>query len=438
MLLCLSQQATGECQANNTNNAQFCAKCGESLRHALRLQDKGTRVGNYVIDSVIGYGTFGAVYLAERVNRPEQQVAVKETFDPQSIRSFADEFKILHTLHHVNLPQYHEVFIEGGNGYLVMEYIPGQNLEDILQSQSTGLAENQVLGYALQLCDVLQYLHSQPDPIIHRDIKPANIRLTPAGLIKLVDFGIHKQGTNATKTLHRAGTAAYAPLEQYGSGTNQRSDIYSLGATLYHLLSHQEPCSAFDRIGQATDPIRPLTGCNPPVSETVASAIATAMTVLAEQRHATALVFKQALLGTQQPKSAAVPGQSLVKVVPKAQNASPPRVAARVAVPPTAVKSSHTPPVPQEIRGLCWNGLVFSFFWALAHRLWLPALLMFVPYINFTIPFILLIKGNEWAWQKGTWQSVDEFKAKQRSWTIASMVILAFPALIILLAMMVS
>ncbi|HMA33611.1 MAG TPA: serine/threonine-protein kinase, partial [Chloroflexia bacterium] len=197
-------------------------------------------VAGYRIEGVLGQGGYGAVYTAlawptaaaRGAVTAGQAVALKQHFDPAGVTQQRREFAVLNGLGHANLPHYYETFEAGDHGYLVMELVPGQNLEAVLGRHPGGLGESQVLSYALQLCDVLSYLHAQQPPILHRDIKPANIRLTPEGLIKLVDFGLLKQGLGQTgSALRGLGTPEYAPLEQYGRGgsTDPRSDLYSLG-----------------------------------------------------------------------------------------------------------------------------------------------------------------------------------------------------------------
>jgi len=312
MLICLDQRTGAGCGAQNRDGARHCVKCGMSLRFALQLQNPGAVIGHYRIVRVLGHGGFGAVYEAEDTQQPGLHVALKETFDPTSIGSYQKEFAVLRTLQHPNLPRYYEMFEYLGNGYLVMELVPGQSLDEVLDSQAgQPLLESQVLGYTIQVCDALSYLHSQNPPIIHRDIKPANIRITPAGLIKLVDFGLLKQGTGTTQSSRRGLTPAYAPIEQYGlvAGlhTDPRSDIYSLGATLYHLLTGQVPLPAADRIAVTPDPLPPPQRVNPRLSPHVASAVMTAMNLLPKDRYADAATMKQALL--KQPVHAPVPPQ---------------------------------------------------------------------------------------------------------------------------------
>jgi eukaryotic-like serine/threonine-protein kinase len=307
MRICIDLRSSTGCHADNQNDASRCRRCGKSLRYALQLHDPGDRVGDYDILGVIGYGAFGAVYRAQVVRMPSVKVALKESFNPQSVRAFSDEFQLLARLQHPNLPRYFDIFEADDNGYLVMEFVPGQSLEQVQQRQRTALAEPQVLGYAVQLCDVLSYLHQQQPTIIHRDIKPANIRVTPAGLIKLVDFGLVKQGDEATRLSRRGLTPAYAPPEQWGdgNGTSPRSDLYSLGATLYHLISGEKPATATERISATVDPLRSPIAVKPEITAHVSDAIVVAMSLRQEERYADATDMRRSLLGS--PIQTAVP-----------------------------------------------------------------------------------------------------------------------------------
>jgi serine/threonine protein kinase len=310
MIICLDQRTGAGCGAQNRDSAQRCGQCTMPLRFALLLRDPGADIGDYRIIRVIGHGAAGAVYEAEDA-RTLERVALKESFDPASISSFQDEFAVLRQLHHPNLPRYHAMFEADGNGCLVMELVPGQSLQDVLDKQRGPLPETQVLGYALQICDVLSYLHGQQPPIVHRDIKPANIRLTPEGRIKLVDFGLLKQGGQQTRmTIRGLGTPAYAPIEQYGRAgqhTDPRSDIYSLGATLYHLLTGQEPPTATDRVAMSPDPLQPPRQHSAQVSPRVADAIMSALRLAQTERPSDTATFRHALVGAEPDQPAGAP-----------------------------------------------------------------------------------------------------------------------------------
>ncbi|MEI8166300.1 MAG: bifunctional serine/threonine-protein kinase/formylglycine-generating enzyme family protein [Chloroflexales bacterium] len=313
------------CGSENLDTASQCQHCGHSLRSALRLHNPGTLVRHYRIKHIIGWGGFGAVYEAEDTRQSGSRVALKESFDPNGMTSFQGEFAALQQHQHPHLPRYEAMFVDQGNGYLVMEFIPGQNLEEVSAATGGPLEEMQVVGFALQLCAVLAYLHRQNPPILHRDLKPANVRLTPNGLIKLVDFGLFKQGTDKVISTRLGLSPAYAPVEQHPLApghTDQRSDIYSLGATLYHLLTGVLPETAFDRIAATRDPLVPPERLNPRLSPHVAAAITKALHLAATERHQDIASFQQTLVGHDVP-------------VVSAPQAAPAR--ARVAAPPRRV-----------------------------------------------------------------------------------------------------
>lgn len=207
----------------------------------------------YRIVRVLGGGGMGQVYLAEDTRLADKPCAVKELLPdphatPEEQAQAADQFRreaaILAHLQHPNLPNVYDYFEEGGQFYLVMDYIEGETLAQRLYRSPQGLPPEEVVGWALQLCDVLEYLHRQNPPVIFRDMKPANVMVTPEGKVKLIDFGVARlfDPGKRTDTL-KMGTAGYAPPEQYaGQGqTTPRSDIYALGVTLHELLTGDDP-----------------------------------------------------------------------------------------------------------------------------------------------------------------------------------------------------
>jgi predicted Ser/Thr protein kinase len=205
------------------------------------------------VKKLLGYGGYGNVYLVEdEVVFPGNQYALKESLSTTTSerRQFSRESKWLTTLRHPNLPRVTEEFEWNSRLYFVMAYVAGENLEDRVDRLGP-LPEDQVLGWILPICDAVAYLHSQKRPIIHRDIKPGNIIVTKDGRPWLVDFGIAKvlQPGPSRKTTRaaRAVSGGYSPLEQYTrGGTDVRSDVYALGATLYHLLTGVCPPEAPD------------------------------------------------------------------------------------------------------------------------------------------------------------------------------------------------
>ena len=254
----------------------------------------------YRITALLGQGGMGAVYKAWDLNL-KKPVAVKENFDalPDAQRQFEREATLLARVSHSNLPRVtdHFVLSEGGQ-YLVMDYVEGESLESMLDRQGV-LPEEQAVGWTGQVCDALTYLHNQSPPIIHRDIKPANIRITHDGRAILVDFGISKlfeQGSRTTVGA-RAFTPGYSPPEQYGDGsTDARSDLYALGATLYHLLTGSLPTESIRRMVGAAE-LTPPRLLNPSISPGVERAVLAALVLPTEQRFRDAATFKAALAG---------------------------------------------------------------------------------------------------------------------------------------------
>jgi eukaryotic-like serine/threonine-protein kinase len=251
----------------------------------------------YRIVTLLGQGGFGAVYKAWDLDM-DAPVALKENLDvsPEAQKQFAREAKILFSLRHPSLPRVSHHFILPGQGqYLVMDYVDGENLE-VMVRRLGALPEIQALAWAGQVLDALEYLHRQNPPVIHRDVKPQNILITPAGQAVLVDFGTSKlyDPSQATTQGARAVTPGFSPLEQYGKGgTDARSDLYSLGATLYFMLTGTAPEESIERVkGTPLVPPRQLNQViNPRLEEIVLKSLA----VLQVERFQTTVEFKTAL-----------------------------------------------------------------------------------------------------------------------------------------------
>ena len=289
-------QTCPACNAQNQDTANFCAFCGHRLAGLLST---GTVLqGRYRITKLLGKGGMGAVYQAQDLRLGGRLVAVKENFDtsPEAQAQFQLEATMLANLNHPNLPRVIDHFIEpSGKQYLVMDFVEGEDLEQMLARQGR-LAESQALLWFGQVCDAVEHMHSQIPPIIHRDIKPANVIVTPAGKAMLVDLGIAKvyQYGKQTVAAARAVTPGFSPPEQYGGApTDARSDIYSLGATLYCMLTGQVPPEAMDRLGGA--PLTPPRQLNPTVSPATEGAIIWAMELDSTSRPQTVGELRQAL-----------------------------------------------------------------------------------------------------------------------------------------------
>ncbi len=261
------------------------------------LQANTILQNRYAIVRAIGQGGMGTVYLATD-QRLGNTVALKESIftDEKMLTAFEQEARLLAGLRHPALPKVSDHFSEGESKFLVMDYIAGNDLGVILNKRKHRLEPigdpkpfevEEVLSWAEQLLDALDYLHTRQSPIIHRDIKPQNLKLAERDQIILLDFGLAKgtaiQMTRATTNKSIFGyTPAYAPIEQIqGSGTDPRSDLYSLAATLYHLMTGIEPPDALHRansfLGGEIDPLRPANEVNPSISPKVAEVIALAM-----------------------------------------------------------------------------------------------------------------------------------------------------------------
>jgi serine/threonine protein kinase len=270
----------------------------------------------YLIVKIVGQGGMGSIYYAEDTRLPGRFCAVKEiqtdlgssAEEQEQIREqFYREARVLARLDHPNLPKVSDFFDEGNREYLVMDFVPGVDLRMKIEEateKNTFIPQQKVLDWAGQLCDALAYLHSQDPPVLHRDIKPANIKLTPDGLIKLVDFGLVKimvpDDARTITILQGRGTALYTPLEQYGGDTGHtdpRSDIYSLGSTLYHLVTNKPPVEAKTRFLQP-DALVPPRVLNPQLSLRTEQAILWALEMHPDDRPPDILTFREALLST--------------------------------------------------------------------------------------------------------------------------------------------
>ncbi len=262
--------------------------------------------GRYRIIRLLGQGGMGAVYQAWDQNL-ERPCALKENLETSEglSRQFEREARLLANLNHPNLPRVTDHFhIPNQGQYLVMDFIEGEDLDQRLRRAGRPLPELEALDWIAQVADALTYLHRHDPPIIHRDVKPANIRITPAGRAMLVDFGIAKMYASGSRTTQgaRAVTPGFSPPEQYGAGpTDERSDIYALGATLYALLTGFTPPDSVDLMTGAAGPLHPTNRLNPAVSPQVSAAIAQAMQPGRAQRFASIDEFKTALRAATAP-----------------------------------------------------------------------------------------------------------------------------------------
>lgn len=253
------------------------------------LQDR------YRIEKQIGQGGMGAVYVAVD-QRFGSTVAIKETLflGENFEKAFEREARLLNSLRHPALPNVRDYFSEEHNQYLVMEFIPGEDLSEKLEKNGEAFELEEVLNWSKQLLQALDFLHTQEIPVIHRDIKPQNLKLTPQGQIILLDFGLAKG--NPTDASHLTNAKSifgysrnYASLEQMqGTGTDPRSDLYSLAATIYHLATGVPPVDALTRamsvLNEQADPLVPANQVHEQVTKGIANILNNAMNLNANQR----------------------------------------------------------------------------------------------------------------------------------------------------------
>lgn len=253
----------------------------------------------YRIVEILGQGGMAAVYRAIDENLGVE-VAVKENLftTEEYARQFRLEATILASLRQPNLPRVTDHFvIEQQGQYLIMDYIEGEDLRQRMD-RIGALPEQEVIIIGVAICDALSYMHTRKPPVLHRDIKPGNVRITPHGHIYLVDFGLAKVvvGREATSTGARAMTPGYSPPEQYGTArTDHRSDIYSLGATLYSALTNALPEDGLARAMEQAE-LTPVLKHNPKVSKRLAQVIEKCLEIRPDNRYQSAEELKQELL----------------------------------------------------------------------------------------------------------------------------------------------
>ncbi len=323
----------------------------------------------YRIVEILGQGGMGSVYRAVDENL-SVDVAVKENLftTDEYARQFRLEAILLANLRHPNLPRVSDHFVVPEQGqYLVMDFIEGEDLRQRMERLGT-ISEEDAILIGAAVCDALTYLHTRKPPILHRDIKPGNVKITPDGHIYLVDFGLAKvmQGAQATTTGARAMTPGYSPPEQYGTArTDARTDVYSLGATLYAALCGVIPEDGLARAMENAQ-LTPLRKRNPKISRRLAAAIEKAMAIDPADRFQTAEEFKKALLASKAKTQATgeftvLPPPDLPPPVPAREEmldsgkSKPPAFPLR---PPPLEEKPFVPPRKRRRGGCVWTGLL--------------------------------------------------------------------------------
>ncbi|NUM46463.1 MAG: PQQ-binding-like beta-propeller repeat protein [Anaerolineales bacterium] len=265
-----------------------------------------TLANRYLIQEIVGVGGMGAVYRARDLHFPKmvKLVAVKEMVnqarDPlvrkTIVQNFEREANVLATLHHPAIPRIFDYFTQDERSYLVMEFIKGKNLEQVINEQEGFISEETVIRWAIELCDVLAYMHNhQPDAIIFRDMKPSNIMLGQHDNIVLVDFGIARPFQTGQRGT-QVGTEGYSPPEQYRGDATPVADVYALGATLHHLLTKRDPRLEAP-FSFAERPIRKI---NPNISVELETIVNTALNYNPSERLKDAATMKESIIAVAQ------------------------------------------------------------------------------------------------------------------------------------------
>lgn len=329
--------------------------------------------GRYRIVRQLGQGGMGAVYEAVD-QRLDTTVALKETLftDERLRKQFEREARLLARLHHPALPRVSDHFSESGGQFLIMQFIPGDDLSEKMTRKRGPFPVDQVLIWANQLLDALDYLHTQDPQIVHRDIKPQNLKLTPRGQIILLDFGLAKgQAGEISRITTSASifgyTPNYAPLEQIqGLGTDARSDLYSLGATLYHLMTGVKPPDALTRaaalVNGQPDPLAPASVANPAVSPDIDTFLSKAMAQNRDQRYASAADMQKDLHAASRASTVVDSGEAQTMLFPPSASSTvavPTKtVAGRATIP--AGETTVVKPAPERRRALPWVASVVA------------------------------------------------------------------------------
>lgn len=396
----------------------------------------------YSVVRTIGQGGMGAVFEAIDT-RLGNHVAIKQTLNAVTTTNsaFEHEARLLARLHHPVLPVVSDFFIDNGAQFIVMQYIPGDDLAMLLIQRGQPFSLADVLQWADALLDALEYLHTQHPPVIHRDIKPHNLKLNGRGNIILLDFGISKGGT-ATSVLAKsvlAYTPDYAPLEQIQQiGTTANSDLYALGGTLHQLLTGHLPPSALERavakLNNLSDPYQAAHKVNPSVPPAVGFVLSQALALNTNDRYQSAADMRRAF------QSTAYQGMSSsTSPVPVAAHAAAP-VAATTAASTGVTMVLGTPQAPQQPiakQSLSAAGLVKSQaqqlsrppvtplspsqiwkFWALANMIWIWAYLPITLLGPATVVLVGVIAGvAQWlVLRRTTWRAVT------KRWLIATII----------------
>lgn len=313
------------------------------------------------------------------------------------LKLFEREAQVLQQLNHPQIPKYWDYFcIDEQTLWFasVQEYVPGSSLQELL-NQGKKFSEQQVHKIAVEVLDILVYLHELNPSLLHRDIKPSNLIWGEDERIYLADFGaVQDKAASEGATFTIVGTYGYTPIEQFGGRAVPASDLYALGATLIHLLTGTMPADLpqqnlqiqfVDRVSSSPSTVRWLQQLSEPALE---------------RRFSSA---RQALAALES-------GTTLDKTEISLVNNSG-----------QGGLFDSSVPVPEEIKGWNWGAFLLAPFWPVGNRVGI-GLLSWVPLIGFWMAIALGMKGNEWAWKSRRWQSIEHFKTHQKRWATAGII----------------
>ncbi|MHC5936818.1 serine/threonine protein kinase [Nostoc sp.] len=320
------------------------------------------------------------------------------------LKLFEREAQILKQLNHPRIPRYIDYFCIDDRTLwfgLIQEYIPGESLKEKL-AVGKRFTEKRARKIAVEVLNILTYLHELNPGVLHRDIKPSNLIWGEDNRIYLVDFGaVQDKAAREGVTFTVVGTYGYAPMEQFGGRAVAASDLYALGATLIHLLTGTFPSDLpqQDLRLQFTDRVN--------LSSSFVSWLQKLIEPAPEQRFTSASQALNALKSGLVVKSA---NKNQILPLKEIINNSGCGI------------NNHNETVPEEILGWNWGAFLLPWLWMWTNQVWY-GLFCFVPQIGWVMAIALGAKGNEWAWKSRPWRSIEQFKAHQRGWAIAGILI---------------
>jgi serine/threonine protein kinase len=369
----------------------------------------------YQIKQKLGHNAGRQTWLAQDLETQETVIIKLLAFggDIQwdDLKLFEREAQVLKQLNHPQIPKYRDYFSIDDRVLwfcLVQEYIPGSSLKDLLQERKK-FTEKEVYQIGIQVLKILHHLHRLNPPVLHRDIKPSNLILGENNQVYLVDFGaVQDRAVTEGATFTVVGTYGYAPLEQFGGRAVPASDLYALGATLIHLLTGIPPADLPQQ--NLRIQFQEIVTLKPELANWLEKLTEPAV----ERRFQSAGEALNALKKPKKPKSVKVEDILVSKPIYFQQETINNSGCGGL------FYSNHS--VPEEIKGWNWGAFLLSTFWPVTNHVWI-GLLSWTPQLGILMAFILGAKGNEWAWKSRQWRSIEQFKAHQRGWAIAGILL---------------